>query len=165
MLAASSGQQTAPVLRRFSLEEMRTIAEAVLENPHASPSELGRQLDRDKASVHHVIKKLGDAGGWYTRIVWKICQRCGEPLATSGSANGIGPAKYHPRCKVPVNTPSPTDTPVNNLGEYGVGDESGPFLATGELDATNEDAPQRWPDLENFRPAVYYLMEVEWTDH
>lgn len=86
-------------LRRFSLEEMSIIAEAVLENPQVSPSELGRQLHRDRASVHHVIKKLREAGGWYTRIVWKTCIHCGEPLATSGSANGLGPTMYHARCK------------------------------------------------------------------
>lgn len=60
----------------------------MLENPKVTPSELGRQLGRDRASVHHVIKKLREVGGWCTKIVWKTCIHCGEPLATSGTAKG-----------------------------------------------------------------------------
>lgn len=86
-------------LRKFSLDEMRILAEAVLENSQASPSILGRQLGRHRASVHHVIRRLRDAGGWYTMIVWNICLHCGEPLPTSGSAHGIGPTKYHAHCR------------------------------------------------------------------
>lgn len=72
---------------------------------------LGRQVRVDQAELRKWTRSGGRSlpggwrrtepgeGGWYTNIVWKTCIRCGEPLATSGSANGKGPAKFHVHCR------------------------------------------------------------------
>jgi hypothetical protein len=86
-------------LRRLSLREMARITEAVLEDSAMNAAGLARQMGLNRFTVTLSAKKLREAGGWYTNIVWRTCIHCGEPLATSGSANGLGPTKYHTRCK------------------------------------------------------------------
>ncbi|HEX2922881.1 MAG TPA: hypothetical protein VHS28_02495 [Chloroflexota bacterium] len=86
-------------LRRLSLQEMARIAEAVLDDPAMNAAGLAWQMGLSRITVALAAKKVREAGGWYTKIVWKTCIHCGEPLATSGSANGLGPSRYHARCR------------------------------------------------------------------
>ena len=63
---------------RLSPEDLAALAAAP---PDATPAELARALGRPYGSVHHALRRLRRAGGWYCPLAPAPCAECGLPVA------------------------------------------------------------------------------------
>ena len=79
----------------LSLNDMATIAATVAEDPTATAAELARCLARPYFTVAVATRKIRQADGWYTPVLWGTCAECGEPLLMAKAH----PRKVHVHCE------------------------------------------------------------------
>src|SRR5829696_7250085 len=59
-------------------EDLAAIAAAP---PYATAAELARSLGRPYGPVHHALRRIRRAGGWFSPVSDTPCTECGRPVA------------------------------------------------------------------------------------